>query len=508
MNVIMGPPGTGKTTELMRIIEQALADGVEPGRIGFVSFTNAAVDEGKARASKRFGIDEKAFVWFRTLHSAGKAIQRDYREPASDADMAEFCKAAGYRGTGERDEASQAAVLRRTMEFAKARCITFRDAAWLLQTARQEINFREVERFATRWREFLDAKQKIDYSDMLSGALGKPAPSLDLLAVDEAQDLSPLQQHLVAGMLANAKVGYVVGDDDQAIHRWAGADARWIQGLAREHGYRVLSQSYRVPAKPHRLAQRVIRRVVGRLKKEYAPKAEQGKVTTTTDYASIYEDRPSDAAILVRSNRMCAEVARELVARRVAFVNERAGVNPLADTAEHCAARAVRCLQHGGRVTGGALAAVAVMTHAASVAGVSRGAMTKVRALSGDGELRAGDIEAVGALPLLEHVRGQGMRALTKMDSEMAGYYAAVLDEHGEVNQPKITLTTAHSSKGREWDAVYLHSATSQWHQRTIEQGGPEADDEHRLAYVAATRTRDTLTIIEPADERSGRYPY
>jgi DNA helicase-2/ATP-dependent DNA helicase PcrA len=508
VNVIMGPPGTGKTTELMRIIERAIADGVDPGRIGFVSFTNAAVDEGRARAAKRFGLNEKAFPWFKTLHSAGKAIQRDYREPASDADMADFCKAAGYRGTGAADESSHAALLRRCMEFARSRCITFRDAAWLMQTGRQEVNHVEVERFAAGWREYLRAIDKIDYSDMLAGALGKPAPSLDLLAVDEAQDLSPLQQHLVAGMLAAAKVGYVVGDDDQAIHRWAGADARWIQGLAREHGYRVLSQSYRVPGRPHRLAQRVIRRVMGRLTKDYAPKGTEGSVTTTTDYASIYRDRPSDAAILVRSNRLCAEVARDLVARRVAFTNERAGVDPLADTAEHCAARAVRALQAGGRVTGGVLAAVAAMAHVASVPGVSRGALTRVRALSGDAALTVGDIEAVGALPLVEHVRNRGMAALSKVDADMVGYYDAVLDEQGKVNQPKITLTTAHSSKGREWDAVYLHASTSQWHQRLIEQGGPEADDEHRLAYVAVTRTRDRLTIIEPADGRAGRYPY
>ena len=66
---IYGPPGTGKTTKLLNIIEEAIADGVNPERIAFLSFTRKAAQEAIDRASLKFNLDQKHFPHFRTLHS-------------------------------------------------------------------------------------------------------------------------------------------------------------------------------------------------------------------------------------------------------------------------------------------------------------------------------------------------------------------------------------------------------------------------------------------------------
>ena len=66
---IYGPPGTGKTTKLLDIIEDAIANGVDPQRIAFLSFTRKAAQEAVDRACVKFNLDQKHFHHFRTLHS-------------------------------------------------------------------------------------------------------------------------------------------------------------------------------------------------------------------------------------------------------------------------------------------------------------------------------------------------------------------------------------------------------------------------------------------------------
>ena len=67
--IILGPPGTGKTTTLLGLLEKELENGTEPERIGFFTFTKQAVKEGKSRALDKFEVSQKQLPYFRTLHS-------------------------------------------------------------------------------------------------------------------------------------------------------------------------------------------------------------------------------------------------------------------------------------------------------------------------------------------------------------------------------------------------------------------------------------------------------
>ena len=67
---IFGPPGTGKTTTLLNMVDEALSSGVTPNKIAFLAFTRKAAHEAKERACQRFKLDpQKDLYYFRTLHS-------------------------------------------------------------------------------------------------------------------------------------------------------------------------------------------------------------------------------------------------------------------------------------------------------------------------------------------------------------------------------------------------------------------------------------------------------
>ena len=66
---IFGPPGTGKTTRLINMVQEALESGTDPARVGFMSFSKKATTEARDRAIEKLQVNAKDLVWFRTLHS-------------------------------------------------------------------------------------------------------------------------------------------------------------------------------------------------------------------------------------------------------------------------------------------------------------------------------------------------------------------------------------------------------------------------------------------------------
>ena len=69
MNILLGPPGTGKTETSIRNVEDFLEKGVPPDRIGYFAFTRRANIEAKHRAMNRFNLSPEDLPYFRTLHS-------------------------------------------------------------------------------------------------------------------------------------------------------------------------------------------------------------------------------------------------------------------------------------------------------------------------------------------------------------------------------------------------------------------------------------------------------
>ena len=89
---ITGPPGTGKSTEILRLIERA-CEKYFPNKIGAVSFTVAAVEEIRSRIAKLTGESRDVIKNVRTIHSHCFKLLGLTKERVADKKISEFNEA-------------------------------------------------------------------------------------------------------------------------------------------------------------------------------------------------------------------------------------------------------------------------------------------------------------------------------------------------------------------------------------------------------------------------------
>lgn len=461
--IVLGPPGTGKTETLLGIVDECLDAGMAPEEVGLVSFTRRAAHEAVERASAKFGLDRERFSHFRTLHS--ECFRQLGLSPADVLQgrvLREFADWVGVVLTTRRRLDEEGTTMGHTegdrilhMEnLARVRCQSLRE---LYDQDDDGLPWSEVSRVSEGLGLYKQQKHLVDYSDMLSHyAAGSMRPRLRVLLVDEAQDLSMLQWQVVGRLAQGCERVVVAGDDDQVIYHWAGAALEHFVALPGRA--RVLGQSWRVPRAVQALALECVGRVVERRPKEWLPRPVEGTVDRVGSLEQV-DLSGEDVLVLARNNYVLQDQVVPVL-RAEGILYEYHG-EPSVDP-------------------------------------------EILQAITSWERLRRG--EEVSSEDLLSMCRWRRSRQVPEKDlpiwhegldrlpsDEMSYLLAARRRGEGLRRRPRVRLSTIHGAKGAQAAHVVL---VAEMAPRTAKDAERYPDDEARVWYVGLTRTQDRLTIV------------
>jgi len=340
------------------------------------------------------------------------------------------------------------------------------------------------------YTEYKEHYELYDFTDMLQCFIDEAevsCPKFDLVFLDEAQDLSPLQWDIAHILDKNAKKMYAAGDDDQAIYRWAGADVE--QFITLDGSSETLSQSYRVPRRIHRTAENIVSRIRSRYPKKYEPKDSEGCVS----YISSLDDIDVSSGqwlILAQAGYILIPVV--VMLRSSGYLFTYKGHRSISAKISS-AVNGWEQLRKGKSIT--LETAKDIYSFMSTGNRVKRGFKT----MSG-----ADDSNVFNMLQLQDDwglVIGEELiwrEALDRLPEESRVYITAMLRRGEKFNaEPRITVSTIHGSKGGESENVVVFTDLSPSADDAMSEGN---DDLHRVFYVAVTRAKENLFIVESED--------
>lgn len=504
--IVLGSPGCGKTTALLKRLREELASGTRPDRIGFVSFTRKAATEAMDRACAEFGRDRTDFPFFSTLHSlCFRQLGLRRGDILEGARLQKFAQYAGIRVSGKFSEdglmggfdlGDRALFME---NLARTRCVDLRN---LFNENDDKLVWKEVHRVSRCLAVYKAAHGLMDFTDMLSEFVrSKIRLGLEVLFVDESQDLSILQNRVVAVLAEGCRRVVYAGDDDQAIYRWAGADVDTLINM--DGDAHVLGRSWRVPPVVQTVAEKIIRRVKNRREKTWAARENSvGEVRRETkfDLVDLDEERRDDTTtptlILARNTYLLREqVEPEL--RRRGVIYERHGHPSISD-------RFFSAVVDWERLRKGVKLPVSrcreLYELMGSGTGVARGSKSLPTFDNEEETLSIEDLRESGGL-----LRNDPWYdALDRLPTDDVGYLRAAL-KRGEKpgKRPRVVVSTIHGSKGGEARHVILMKEMAG---RTWGEFKQNPEDEARVFYVGATRAKEKLTIVDSSNGRG--YPF
>lgn len=476
MKLVLGGPGCGKTTHLLSEIDVALADGVDPSRIAFVSFTRKAAHEARDRAAKAFRFSKDDLVYFRTLHSLAFALNGfSPGQLMSRTEWDGFAKWKKVNIVSHEDDDSAPFDMTTDDRYLNIYALSRLRMQSVRKTCVQEgAAIAEVEYLGSELERWKTHCGKMDFTDMIVEFIRRDySPELDLLIVDEAQDLSALQWKMVEILTRRAAKVIVAGDDDQAIFEWAGADVNHFLSLRGDK--LVLPKSYRMSQRVHEQVKKIAVNIGRRFEKDFTYANEGGVVQRISEFDEV--DLSKSTMFLGRTKYMLRRPIGFLRSKGYPYT---ASGRSSVDTKECRALLGWEDMRHGRDIDGATANLIMDCLY-------HRYYTAKAR------------FDELARVTLNTFAEATGLRdaphwrdAIIMGESDRE-YYRAINKRGLSLrDRPMIAVNTIHSVKGGESDHVCLMTDIT----RTVREGmqkNPGA--EARVFYVGASRAKEKLFI-------------
>jgi len=532
---VIAGAGTGKTRAITHRIAYGVAVGAyQPTAVLAVTFTTRAAGEMRGRLQQLGARGVQA----RTFHSAALR-QAQYFWPKAYG--GEFPSVLDNRMSLVAESASRLRVrvdtarlrdLLGEISWAKVSNTTPEDYPRVAAPLGRTVSGTDPETVARIFTGYEDLKRqrgRIDFEDILLCTAALLAEHDEIrvqvqrtyrhLVVDEYQDVSPLQHRLLELWRGERAELCVVGDPAQTIHSFAGAQADFLTGFGRRHPSATvvrLVRDYRSTPQVVAAANAVMR--AGRGQTGGTQKGDRTSIDAVTLQAQrpagpepVLRESPDEAAEAATvADWLSGLAARGVDYREMAVLFRINAQSPVVEQA--LAERGIPYLVRGGErfyeraEVRQALHALRTQARAATElsGGEGREAVAEVQAVLGALGWTEKPPEGAGAV----RERWESLAALVAVAEDLAATSDAALDLPGVVAELErraeaqhvpsaqgVTVSTLHSAKGLEWDAVALFGIQEGSLPFVLATRPEEVAEERRLLYVGLTRAREHLHV-------------
>ena len=493
---VLGPPGTGKTRRLLGEVNNYLSKGVPLNKIGYFAFTRKAANEARERflqLNKELNKADTKF--FQTLHSlAFHTLGMSEDNVMQPVHYEQIGKELSIRVNYSNDS-EESCYMNCDNEYfkliskARVKCVSIEDEFNTNEWSR-DINLDTLHHINMNFINYKKAYNLDDYTDMIEKFVlnSDKCPLFEVIFVDEAQDLSPIQWKMFDVLKSKSKDIFLAGDDDQAIFAWAGADVnRFIDEPAEEE---VLQQSERIPLAVQELSNTILNRIQGKRKEKvyYAKKDKdgkvvQGKVDTIFDIDSL--DLTTDKwLILTRTTYRSDEISNLLKEKKLYFKNR------YGKSFDHILYKSV--LKWTDLTLGKEISIADCKDIYEYLDDTFDENKFENKSFV--------KIEDLGFTPGVTW-----FDAFTNLDQEKELYIRTMLTNGEKLSEePRIEVSTIHAAKGGECKNVILVLDNARKIRQSTEISVEKQDEEHRVWYVGATRSMENLYILKSKKEWKG----